>query len=221
MTAISHPRPSRRILEPHDRISEVLFGLIMALTFTGSLSVADAGRDDVRAMLVGALGCNIAWGIIDGVFYLMGCLSERGAEDRLLQALRASQDPEQSRQLLREALPNSVAAVATTAELDALKNRLGELTEAPEGRWLTRHDWLGAIAVFAWVFLVTLPVAVPFMLWSNVAPAMRISNLIAVVMLFFAGLAYGRHLGRSPWLFGLCTVVLGSVLVALTMALGG
>jgi hypothetical protein len=33
----------------------------MVLTFTGSLSVADAGRADVRAMLIGALGCNLAW----------------------------------------------------------------------------------------------------------------------------------------------------------------
>jgi hypothetical protein len=52
---------TRRVLAPIDRVSEVLFGLIMVLTFTGSLSVAEAGRDDVRTMLIGALGCNLAW----------------------------------------------------------------------------------------------------------------------------------------------------------------
>ena len=31
---------SKRALEPIGRVSEVLFGLIMVLTFTGSLSVA-------------------------------------------------------------------------------------------------------------------------------------------------------------------------------------
>ena len=50
----------------------------MVLTFTGSLSVAKPGRDDVRTMLIGALGCNIAWGIIDGILYLMSRLSEQG-----------------------------------------------------------------------------------------------------------------------------------------------
>jgi len=45
----------KRALEPIDRLSEVLFGLIMVLTFTGSLSVAEAGREDVRTMLAGAL----------------------------------------------------------------------------------------------------------------------------------------------------------------------
>jgi hypothetical protein len=64
--------PAKRVLDPSDRIAEVLFGLIMVLTFTGSLSIIEAGRDDVHAMLIGALGCNLAWGVIDGVFYLMG-----------------------------------------------------------------------------------------------------------------------------------------------------
>ena len=58
----SRNRPvNRRVLDPAERISEVLFGLIMVLTFTGSLSIAEAGREDIRAMLIGALVCNIAW----------------------------------------------------------------------------------------------------------------------------------------------------------------
>src|SRR5512145_3364575 len=68
----------RRVLDPAERISEVLFGLIMVLTFTGSLSIVDAEREDIRAMLIGALGCNIAWGLIDGILYMMGSLAERG-----------------------------------------------------------------------------------------------------------------------------------------------
>jgi hypothetical protein len=44
----------------------VLFGLVMVLSFTGSLSVAEAGREDIRSMLVAALGCNLAWGVGGG-----------------------------------------------------------------------------------------------------------------------------------------------------------
>ena len=82
---------SQRVLEPIDRVSEVLFGLIMVLTFTGSLSVAEAGRDDVRAMLIGALGCNLAWGIIDAILYLMGCLAEKGKGLATFLAVRREQ----------------------------------------------------------------------------------------------------------------------------------
>ena len=71
-------KSSKRVLDPIDRVSEVLFGLIMVLTFTSSISVAEAGRLEIRTMLLGTLGCNLAWGGIDAVLYLMGCAAEHG-----------------------------------------------------------------------------------------------------------------------------------------------
>ena len=71
------------------------------------------------------------------------------------------------------------------------------------------------------MFLSTFPVAVPFLVMQNAAAAMRVSNAVAVVMLFVAGVAYGRLVGRSSLAFGFSMVALGSVLVALTIALGG
>ena len=62
----SSSRFFRGVLDPIERISEILFGLIMALTFTGTLSAASAGRAEVREMLLGAIGCNLAWGLVDG-----------------------------------------------------------------------------------------------------------------------------------------------------------
>src|SRR6266403_3975020 len=96
---------SRRVLEPLARVSEVLFGLIMVLTFTGSLSVAEAGRADVRTMLIGALGCNLAWGIIDGVLYLMGCLAEKGRRLLTFRAVRRAADPKEAQRVIADALP--------------------------------------------------------------------------------------------------------------------
>ena len=40
-----------RLLDALDRISEVLFGLIMAVTIVGSLSIATAGQAEVRTVL--------------------------------------------------------------------------------------------------------------------------------------------------------------------------
>jgi VIT1/CCC1 family predicted Fe2+/Mn2+ transporter len=221
MSEQPNQRTSKRVLEPVERISEVLFGLIMVLTFTGSLSVAEAGRDDVRAMLIGALGCNVAWGIIDGVLYLMGCLAEKGSELKLLRAVRRARDPQHAQHLIANALPTAVASVMQPAELTTMHQRLQQLPEPEDAPRLNRSYWAGALAVFLLVFVTTLPVAVPFMLMSNVGPAMRVSNTVAVTMLFITGIAYGRCIGRSPWIFGISTVVLGGALVALTMALEG
>jgi len=214
-------RSGRRVLEPHERISEVLFGLIMVLTFTGSLSLARAGHDDIRVMLIGALGCNLAWGIIDGVLYLMGCLAQKGRNLATLRAIRAAGDSPRAQQLIANALPGPVAAVLKPADLEMLRNRLTALPEPPTQARLSGTDWIGAIGVFLLVFLSTLPVAVPFMCLQKTALALRISNAIAIGMLFLAGCAYGRCIGRSPGLIGLGMVGLGAVLVGLTIALGG
>ncbi|HOX04358.1 MAG TPA: VIT1/CCC1 transporter family protein [Candidatus Paceibacterota bacterium] len=211
----------KRVLEPSERISEVLFGLIMVLTFTGSLSVAEAGRDDVRAMLIGALGCNLAWGIIDGVFYLMGCLAERGSNLTTLRAVRQARDPQTAHRLIADAAPAALASVLDAADLERIRQRLNQLPEPPLRARLSKTDWTGAVGVFFLVFLSTFPVTVPFLLLPSAPLAIRVSNAVAVGMLFLAGFAYGRCVGRSPWLIGLSMVALGGVLVALTIALGG
>jgi len=214
-------KSSKQVLEPHERISEVLFGLIMVLTFTGSLSVAEAGRGEVRTMLIGALGCNIAWGIIDGVLYLMGCLAEKGRDLKTYRAVRKATDPQKAQQLIAHALPSVLASVVQPAELEAMRQRLEKLPEPPERARLDGSDWWGALGVFLLVFLSTFPVTIPFIFMQSAMTAMRVSNAVAIAMLFITGVAYGRCVGRSPWVFGISMVVLGSVLVALTMALGG
>ena len=212
---------SKRALDPADRVAEVLFGLIMVLSFTGSLSVAEAGRDDVRAMLVGALGCNLAWGIIDAILYLMGCLAERSRQLMTFRAVRAATSPERARTLLADALPPIISKLVEPAELESIRARLVRLPEPPPRSRMTREDWAGAAGVFLLVFLSTLPVVVPFIVMREAMPALRVSNAIAVAMLFMTGYTYGRLTGYRPVGMGISMVALGAVLVAITMALGG
>ena len=222
MTTPNQSAPtSRRVLEPIDRVSEVLFGLIMVLTFTGSLSVAESGREDVRTMLIGALGCNIAWGIIDAALYLMGSLAERGRSLMTYQSVRGASDPQQAQRLIAGALPPLLASIIQPPELATIHERLRQLPEPPPRARLHKDDWLGALGVFLLVFLSTFPVVIPFIVMNNGVRALRVSNAIAIVMLFLTGYAYGRMTGWHPWLVGISMVILGSALVALTMALGG
>ena len=214
-------RSTKRVLDPIERVSEVLFGLIMVLTFTGSLSIAEAGRDNVRTMLIGALGCNLAWGIIDGVFYLMGCLAEKGTGLLTFRALRKTTDPKEAQRLIADALPPVVASILQPAELESMRRRLQELPEPPDRARLRKDDWLGALGVFLLVFLSTFPVVIPFLFLRNAGPALRVSNAVAIVMLFLTGYTFGRLSGRRSWLVGIAMVFLGAILVGLTKALGG
>jgi VIT1/CCC1 family predicted Fe2+/Mn2+ transporter len=207
-------------LESVERISEVLFGLVMVLAFTGSLSVADAGRDDVRAMLIGAVGCNLAWAVIVAFFYLMGSLAGRGARLSSLRAVQEATDPGAAHGSIRDAAGESLAGVLTAEDLEVLRLRMNQIPLPARPR-LRGEDFRGAVAVFLWVFLSTFPVTLPFLFMDHLWQAMRVSNGIAVLLLFLAGFACGRCVGRSPWLIGLAMVLFGGVLVSLTIALGG
>jgi VIT1/CCC1 family predicted Fe2+/Mn2+ transporter len=172
-------------------------------------------------MLIGAIGCNLAWGVIDAVLYLMGGLAEKGRGLLTLRAVRKSTDPRQAQRLIADALPPVVASVLEPAELETMRLRLQRLPEPPGPARLGRNDWLGALGVFLLVFLTTFPVVIPFMFMHDVRPAMRVSNGIAIGLLFVTGYAFGRMTGWRPWLVGISMVVLGAVLAGMTMALGG
>ena len=216
-----HATPRRHVLDPIDRVSEVLFGLIMVLTFTGSLSVAEAGRDDVRAMLIGALGCNLAWGIIDAILYLMGCLADKGSALVTFRAVRAAGSPADGRRQLVKALPPALAGALDDDDLEKMRLRLDKMPEPSAPPWLSRDDWRGALGVFLLVVLSTFPVVIPFIVMSGAMPALRVSNAIAIVLLAMTGYAFGRITGRRPIRMAVSMVVLGAALVAMTMALGG
>jgi VIT1/CCC1 family predicted Fe2+/Mn2+ transporter len=208
-------------LEPGERVAEVLFGLIMVLTFTGTLSAAEADRAEVRTMLIGALGCNLAWGIIDAILYLMGRLSDQGRGVRAVRMLHEAASPQEGQRIVADALPPLVAATLGPEELEPMRRKLAKLPPPPRGLHLGINDWLAALGVFLWVFATTFPVAVPFLFMHDAVRALRVSNAIAIGLLFVAGYAFGRYSEFHPWLTGVAMVGLGVVLVAITIALGG
>ena len=77
------------------------------------------------------------------------------------------------------------------------------------------------MGVFFLVFFSTLPPVIPFLLTREVRLAMRVSNGIAIAMLFLTGFAYGRYAGHRPWGWGLSMVFVGGAMVALSIVLGG
>ena len=144
-----------RILEPIDRISEVLFGLIMALTFTLTLGVVTADRIQVRTMLLAALGCNLAWGIIDASVFLMARFNQRGRNAVQLRAVRAAADIADAHRIIANALPPLLGALLPPDQLELIRQSLLQLPE-PEGPRLTKRDGLGAMGICLLSFLSTL-----------------------------------------------------------------
>ena len=212
---------TRRVLDPVDRASEILFGLIMVLTFTVSLNAAEAGRSDVRAMLVGALGCNLAWGIIDAVMFLMGTKGERAIASRIVRAIQEAPTVSAAHVLIADALPSIVLPALSAVDLERIRLHLLRLPDnITDPQPFGRQDYIGAVCIFTLVFLCTFPVVIPFMFLNDASFALRVSNVIAITMLFLTGYTFGNQSGR-PWRVGLLMVVIGLSLMSVALVFGG
>jgi len=209
------------VLDPVDRIAEVLFGLFMALTFVGAISVAESGRAEVRDMLVAAIACNIAWGLVDAVMYLVRAITARGRGLTLVRAIRAAPDAASGRAVVSRALPAGVAAYVTDAELEGMRARVLASPDVPARPRLTGDDMLAALGVLLLVVLSTFPVVLPFAIFNDATTAKHASYALSLAMLFLGGLALGRYAGYGSWKVGFMMAGLGTAVVIAINALGG
>ena len=207
------------VLDPIDRVSEIIFGVLMALSFTGALSVSTAGRQEIRTLLFTALGCNLAWGLVDAVMYLLRTATDRRRKKALLVRLRNTENEQEAYRLIQDALPQLISNVMPPAALQALHRSL--LAEQEPPHKLVFRDYSAAAGIFLLVVLATLPVVIPFIFIPKVIVALRVSNLLAVAMLFIGGAALGRYAGGKPWVYGLALTALGVGLFSIIIALGG
>ena len=211
---------SLRVLDPIDRVSEIIFGLLMALTFSGSINVATDGQEEVRTMMLTALGCNLAWGLADAVMYLMRTFTERTRNHALYARLQRA-DAVEGRSVIAEVIPDGLSAVAGDEALEALRRRVLETPVTALRSRLDLQDLWSALAIFFLVVLATFPVVIPFMIVDRLPLAMRLSNGVSLVMLFICGWMLARHSGGVPWRFGAGLAMFGAMLTAAVIALGG
>jgi hypothetical protein len=158
---------------------------------------------------------------VDAIMYLMNVLIERGHGAQAIRKIKNSADDKIARNVLREKIQPVVSALMTDDELNRLVGKLRELPAPAVHNLLTVKDLLAGLWIFLLVFLCTLPVALPFALFSDVALAMRSSNGVALVLLLSGGFVLARYAGFQAVVTSVVYALIGMSLVALTMALGG
>jgi VIT family len=213
------------ILKPSESLAEIVAGLIMVLTFTLAASVAiGGGQDAARAALIGAIGCNTAWGIIDAVFYMMGAMFGRSRRIRLARAITSANDEAKALATIRDELDPYLASVTKETDRENLYRSVyysllhGQL---PQRTGLTRDDLVGAAAVFCLALAAALPAILPLLFIDNPWLALRISNLLVVGLLFLVGYHWAKHTDVNPWYAGFSLTGLGLALVVIAIMLGG
>lgn len=222
----------QRWLDPIDILSEAIYGVLIVMTFTMAYQAtfwrqplgSAVEVTHVRQLLLAAIGCAVAWGLIDGVIYILTCVFERAEEGRLMSLVRGAPSTQAAIDLIAKALDHRLAPLVGEEErrrlYASIYERLRQTTAAPVR--VIGDDISGALATVAVALMSTLPAVIPFLFFTdNPYLALRLSNLIAIMLLFFLGWRWARYVGARPLWTGFSLAALGVLLVAVAIPLGG
>lgn len=214
----------RRYLDPAESLAEVIFGLIMTLTFTLGASVTLKKLELTQKDLIwGVVGCNIAWGLIDGGLYILTSLYDRSHKLRLMSQVARASDMKSALEAVGHQLDDRIGSVLAPGEREQLYTTLVHAlknAELPTNRLKVEDIW-GAVASFWLVFLSNVPVVLPFVLIRTPWLAVRVSNALLLLMLFFVGYRWAKEIHLRPWVAGCVTMLVGLSMVTVAILLGG
>jgi hypothetical protein len=212
----------QRYLDPAGRLGEILFGLIMALGFTGAVRVGWEEPDN-RALFIGIFGCNLAWAIVDGVMYVLGELFERSRKVRLFREVSSAKSDAAALQKIAEELDGPLFELTTAGEREQIHRWVLEILrrQEPSIPGIRREELLGGVAVALIIVVATFPIVVPYLVLRDPHVAVRASNAVALVLLFLLGMRWGRIVGSSPVRVAVGLTLVGLILVGITIVLGG
>jgi len=196
----------------------------MTLTFTlGAGVVVGTGEGASASLLIATVGCNVAWGVIDGALLILGRIFDRGRLARLGLAIARAPDERRALEVVASELDDTLVPITTEIPRLALYRDVVERVKTSKRRAprLTREDFLAAVAVFALVFFASLPAALPYFLIDDAWIALRASNALLIGALFVVGYRWAKYTSFNPWLAALTLVGLGVALVLIAIPLGG
>jgi VIT1/CCC1 family predicted Fe2+/Mn2+ transporter len=211
---------SAAVLSPFERGSEIIFGILMAISVTAAAEITSGGSLDVHELMIAALGCNFAWGLIDGVIFLLQAQFERHRQHRMVLELRSLESDAAFRDRAAVELPPVVAEAMNAESYAKLRSKVHAYAQARPAYW-SRQEVAAAALICLFVFGSTFPLVLPFLFMQEPVAALRASHAIAVVMLFVLGWKIGRWSGAPAFGSGAVLALIGSVLAILCVALGG
>jgi hypothetical protein len=219
------------LVEPLDRLIEGIYSVLIVLTFTLATRAVQVQSGEVAdrfdllfQLFIAALGCAVAWGLIDGAMYVLTCVFERGKDRRLYRLVRDAASEEDGIAVLADELDDDMGSLATSAERrEIYKTLYARLrTSPPPPGGFEKGDFGGGFGVFLVAVGAALPIVLPLILLpGSIQFRLRVSNLVAFAMLFGMGYRWGRYAGGKPLLTGLMLLILGVIMVVVAIPLGG
>lgn len=218
------------LLDPIDRLAETIYSVLILLTFTlafriFNLSSGEAVSSEyVNELLIGAFLAILAWGVIDGIVYVLTEVFERGEKHRILLYIESADTPEEAVEAIADELDFILEPITSENQRQSLYAEILEHLHgsAPQPVRLKRADLTGGAASVLVAVLAVLPSLAPFILFRNDHDlAIRVSNIVSFAVLFYSGYEWGKYTGTNPLKTGFLLVAVGVLLVAIAIPFGG
>lgn len=205
----------------------MLCGVIMVLVMIGylKLSLQEGGSEFQKIMLFVPLGCNAAWGIIDGIMYVLINLRDRGNKSKLLTMIKSSKDQNDAIAAIKKKYGDSslMNLLNKDTQMNVYQEIYTSLTNAtiekPKG--VSKADVRTVLLTLIVVTSIGVPLIIPFILFNDVWLAIRISHVIGLVMLFSIGYWWAKVASRHRIRSAVALTILGVAIVGMTQLLHG
>jgi hypothetical protein len=206
-----------------ERYAEAFYGIIMVTGCTGMVSLGVPKEEaGVQFMLWTALLVNILWGLIDGFTVVYGSLVDEVAADVAVGNLRSGKESEKAADDILDELDDSligklgdedkakvVEAIRSAESYSHFENKVG---------W---EEIKRILAIFSIDFITVFPVAIPYIFFTELTPAVRWSFIIATFLMAYLGYQWAKYARMRRWRIAVLFSSFTIFLLVISFALGG
>ena len=204
--------------------SEPMFGVIMVVCFTSVLrAFPDATDKVVETILISALFCCIAWGLVDGIFYAWEAHYLLDKKKKLQAWVQAPKDPKKGRELVEDDLGDTIVDLMDEKDKEQIYQIVEKNVPGVDlGHVSIKEDIITVAIAFGLVVGSSIIVILPFLWFSPVTTALKISNITGILLLFIMGFWREEDKRTSKKLItGGFTALVALIITLVTVYLGG
>ena len=210
--------------------AEAMYGVIIVMTFTSTFRSFEFHTSELYTTVVlSALFCCVAWGVADGFFYAWEDAYNARSRHLIISDSKSKEKKSKALSMVKEELDDTILGSIEDSERKKLyegiveylsKNELKKERARADFLRKLPHYLLGTSVLSAGTGVIVL---LPFFIFrSNITLALNISDIIGVVALFAIGFYRTQDSSLTKKLStGLISSLLGIIIIAITVVLGG
>lgn len=201
-----------------DRLSELLYGVLMVTSISGLVLIGEpGGENDLYYMLVVLFITIVMWGLLDGISYAMLSSANRAERETLFETLQVEVDPAKRIGAINENLDETPIArldeESRSRIVEIIDNGLPRNTEKMTKNKLTSYEKDIVLAAFLLDFIPLIILIFPYLFFDSVKTAALASHIIALVMFVVIGYYYSKYAHLNKWKGAFVCGLLGLILV--------